>query len=399
MARIADEAPVVAGSYRDGRVVLLHAETGAILKALPQATGEAELWRLDIDRSGDLLALLTRDNRVWLWRWRTEEAPSVVATLPGELSTWKGWRFGAALEFGPQGERLLVGHVSGGALLLDRQGQTIATFGHEEPAAPEPGEAGLTDSGSAGPPDTETEVGFVDEDGRRWGVVHATGFDFPRSWSKDGARLALITGQGPCVFDTKDGKLLAAGIGPGDDRMESLALSPEGDHLVTGCYGGAIAKYEVATGTKVWSHVNEGSFGTGHDPGFNPISIGALRFSPDGGLVAATTTTGIHGVLLKASSGKVMWEGGHRGGRMGEPAEIVWMPKGNGFYFAYVSGVMAIAQVRLRKKPDPGFAGERGGARGTLPDLGWGGIGAYASSDVITAIDGESFEPLWFKGE
>ncbi|QDV08875.1 hypothetical protein Poly30_44300 [Planctomycetes bacterium Poly30] len=380
MVRIADEAPVVAASFADGRLLLLHARTKDVLKSLPAATGAAELWRLDMDRSGDLVALLTRDNRVWHWRWRTEDAPHVVATLSGELGTWEGWRFGAALEFGPAGKRLFVGHARGGALLLDGEEKAIVTFGDRGPASPQPGEA---------------DAGIVDEDGKKWRAVRATGFDFPRSWSKDGERLALITEGGCSVFSTDDGRLLASGIGPEDGSAESLALSPEGDHLVAGCYGGALVKYEVATGKEIWRHLNTGSMGMGHDPSIFPLSFGAVQFSPDGTLVSATTTTGIHAVLLRASSGELAWKGKHCGGRMGEPAEIVWQPDSKSFFFAFVSGVMSIHQVRLREESASGFAEEQTRAVGTLPDFGWDGVGVFNGSKAITAVSDADFRLLW----
>ncbi|QDV08866.1 hypothetical protein Poly30_44210 [Planctomycetes bacterium Poly30] len=109
----------------------------------------------------------------------------------------------------------------------------------------------------------------------------------------------------------------------------------------------------------------------------------------------ATTTTGIHAVLLRASSGELAWEGKHCGGRMGEPAGIVWQHDSKGFFFAFVSGVMSIHQVCLREESASGFAEEQTRAVGTLPDFGWDGVGVFNGSKAITAVSDADLRPVW----
>ena len=71
------------------------------------------------------------------------------------------------------------------------------------------------------------------------------------------------------------------------------------------------------------------------------------------------------------------------------------MPNNEGFYFAFMSGVTPIQQVRLHDDPIQGVAEELARVGGTLPDTGWHGIGVFASSVAITAVEPVTFERLW----
>jgi len=212
MVRIADKAPVVAVSVRGGALSMLHAGTGEILKEVEDPLPGAEVWRLDLDASGDLVALLTRDSRVWLWRWREEEAPTQSATLPAHVDTGYRWRFGATLEFDPTGMRLLAGHGKGGALLLDRAGETLAAF------LPSNGEG----KGGAAPRegDGAQEPRALD---RRLGQNNHWFQGLNHAWSESGGQLALATSRGTSLFRTSDGAELASGLLPADG-VESLCL-------------------------------------------------------------------------------------------------------------------------------------------------------------------------------
>ncbi len=370
MVRIADEAPVVVGALRSGDLHVLHAKTGEPLKGVADPFSGAEIWRLDIDASGELVAALTRDNRVWLWRWRRDEAPKVVVVLPGKEAASNGFRFGAMLQFDPTGERWIVGHGDGGARLLDRRGEVVASF---RPAVPR----------SEG-------HGGVGERCVAWsmtGLAHA--------WSRSGKRLALATTHGPCIFRAADGQELASGFFTDDAAVESLALSGDGTRLVCGRYRGLVTMHDVTTQKELWSFEHHCPIWGPHDGEWSSLGIGALQFSPDEFLLAATSITGVCGIVLDPTTGKPYWTGGHSGGRMGEPAAITWLPGGRGFFFAFVSGVMPIQQVRFEKPEHEEFASQPTRERGTPVDVGWEGVGVYVSVEAICAVDAASFRRLW----
>ncbi|MEL6905031.1 MAG: hypothetical protein AAFP22_06475, partial [Planctomycetota bacterium] len=352
--------------------------------SLRRPVADAELWRLDVDPSGERVALLTRDNRVWLWNWRVDEAPKVVATLPGEISGGVKYRFGAALEWGPRGKRLLAGHGYGGVLLLDREGETRLSF-TDEPAARPRDDAESTPSEEAGgEPEPE-----------KWRAIHATGFDLPRAWSPDGGRLALASARGPLLFDAGTGEEVASGFDLVDGPIESLALDAGCARLLVGQHGGVVSLHDIATKERRWSYAFIDPFWGGHDPQWNPMGVGAVEFSPDGELVAATFNSSVYAVLLGAKTGEQLWTGPQCGGRMGEPSAVVWESDGRGFFHAFVSGVMPVRQVRLTSGEGGGFAGQIDRDRGTLPDIGWNGLAVHVTPKEIRAMDPSTWKPRW----
>ncbi|MEM8712474.1 MAG: WD40 repeat domain-containing protein [Planctomycetota bacterium] len=371
MARIADEAPVCLVHERFGDLALCGAETGANLKSIEEDTLGSAVWQVDLDPSGDLVALLTEDLQVWLWRWRSESSPQPVAKLEAKGEVWHGWRFGAVVEFSPSGDRVLAALPRGEVLLLNRAGERVPL------GVRATSETSATGDGSDG-----------------HGTLRGA-FALPHAWSSDGKRLALVRQSSACVFGALDGRVMTRFPDNPSAPMESVALDADGSRLAIGRYGGVIQGYDVESASEIWSYTFAETLMGGHDPQWNPIGFGDLEFSPNGALLAATSTTSIHGILLDAASGEALWSGAHQGGRMGEPAAIRWQPGSTGFYFAFVSGVMPIVRVAIEEQEEGMIVKERTLERGTLPDIGCGGTGIYVTGTTARSIEAASHSALW----
>lgn len=379
-AVIAEDAPVIVAFDREGTLFVLDAEDGEIRRRIGAGAFGGPVWLFDLDPSGECVAALTEDNRVWLWDCRKVEPPRVIATLPGGLPHRTGRRWGGCVEFSPGGKRILVGHGEGGVLLLDRDGRAVATYHSQDDARV---------------PKTTTV----------WRTVHAAGWVTPRAWTRDGSRFALSTDVGPCVFDAASGEVLHSGLDVPDGRVECLAFDPSGALLASGHYRGEVALTRVRTGKRIWTHVHEDPILGVHDGGLSLIGVGGLEFSPDGRLLAATVNTSIHALLLDAGDGRRRWLGMHFGGRMGEPATVCWAPDGASFYHTYISGG-TVGHVRLGAGDDGSSSEDPADLRveerrawsdlyATLPDIGWNGVGVHVAKRLVLGIDAKAGRRLW----
>lgn len=376
---IADSEPVVAYLDSEGVLAIVDARSGEVRKESSESFPSG--WNLDLSPDGRCVALLTRDDVIYSWTWQDEESPREAGKLAGEPAIWKKWRFGCRVEFSPDGRRLFVARPRSDRLLLDASGERVAVIPREDVSVPK----------------EPTESGYR--------VIHASGFDVPLAWSRDGARLAVVTVGAPRVHSSETGERLDLDLEPFEPLAESLAFSPDGKALVAGHHTGRVVRWNLETGKKDWvfEHVDP-VFGV-HGGEWSSLGIGDLAFSPDGSELAATTITSIYALLLDPASGEQTWIGPHCGGRMGEPAVITWTADRSRFFHAYVSGVMPIQLVHPRANPvegvDPADIDrskaivQRDLGCGTPVDLGWSGIAVFGQGDRVVAFDTRTDEIAW----
>lgn len=377
---IADDAPVVVSYFKGRPLQVIDARDGRVERSIAEPLSNTRPWQVDVNPAGELIAILSWDNRVWLWKWRDEPLPRPVATLPGLLSPESQMRGAAIIEFAPGGDRLLVGHGLGGLLLLSSDGEWIATLheGRRRSDRPAMADRDDTNSSSAG-------NGLVEP--------RPSGWEVHRSWTSDGQVLALATIDGPCLFDAGTGERVASGFDIPGEALVSVALNAEGTRLATGHWTGIVTLHDARTRERLWTYTHIDPSSGGHGDWEN-ISVGDLAFGPDGDLLAVTVDTLIFGLLLDARTGERLWLGPPCGGRMGHPAGLVWFPSGHSFLFAYVS-IGEIWQVLL----GPGAPGAVATQVmreewGTLPDTGWNELAVYLTDHAVRAVD-PTWKTLW----
>ncbi|MEM9380925.1 MAG: PQQ-binding-like beta-propeller repeat protein [Planctomycetota bacterium] len=364
-AVIADDAPVVVALGRGGGLRVLAADDGQLLA---EAEGRrARGWALDVSPDGEAVAVLTRDNGIYLWRWRDRARPERVGPLEGRAEwTDSGFGFGGHVSFSPRGDRILVAHDSSDRVLLDRDGRVVARI----------------------PRRRATIENVAERDGR---PVLATGFDESVSWGPAGASFALVTEGRPVLHDASTGAPLEVDLDAYDSSVFVLALDPGGRRLAAGTHRGHVVCWDLVTGEILWDHEHRDPFRAPQD-----ISFGDVAFSPDGSWVAATTTPSIHALLLDAKTGQRVWIGPHRGGRMGEPALITWSLDGGCFYYSYMSRLGEVRRVAL--------GAEGPGSRppvqvdlmaGSPLDVGWSGLAVSATKEGVLARNGSTGELRW----
>ncbi|MEM1450945.1 MAG: hypothetical protein AAGI22_17635 [Planctomycetota bacterium] len=365
---LAEDAPAVVVLGRGGALRVLNAEDGELLA---EAMGwRARGWALDVSPDGELVALLTRDGRIYLWPWRDQEQPKPIGQLEGQAA-WANSRFGGHVSFSPSGHRILLSHDSSDRLLLDREGNVVAAI-----------------------PRQRHTIEVDDEDG--WRPVMASGFRDAVAWDPTGGSFALVTEGRPAFHDATTGAPLDVELSQHDESVLTLAFGPDGRSLIAGTFRGHVVRWDVESGEIVWDHEHRDPFWGLHDDNGYWIGLGDVAVSPDGAWVAATTTPGIHALLLDARTGERQWIGEFRGGRMGEPAPITWSRDSGCFYYAYLSGAAEVVRVVLGDESDR----KRSPLvielmAGPPLDAGWTGLTVGVTKEGVLARSGSTGELRW----
>lgn len=103
---------------------------------------------------------------------------------------------------------------------------------------------------------------------------------WPFSFSSDRSLVAYASSLTVVnVYSSRMGSVVATLTGH-TDRVSSIAFSLDGTRIATGCKGGPVRIWNISTGALLCSH-------TGHTGNF---WIGVVAFSPDGQLVASSST-------------------------------------------------------------------------------------------------------------
>jgi eukaryotic-like serine/threonine-protein kinase len=127
-------------------------------------------------------------------------------------------------------------------------------------------------------PDTGAQIASLKNDAMEGAAL---------SVSADGRWLAATGGDRLDVFETAGWQQVATIAGP---RIQSIAFDPAGQRLAVGTYDGAVAIFEIPSGTRVRSLREAGA------------SVDAVAFSSDGARVAAGTRDGTE-LVWDATSG------------------------------------------------------------------------------------------------
>ncbi len=324
---------VVAGS--EGTLLALSAYDGSeLVRWSPGPGSELQPWSVAVSPTGRTVALLSHDQRVYLWSPSSAAAPRHVATLPdGPGREVEGWTFGSFLEFSSTGEHILVGIGEVGALLLDAEGRTLLTLAK----------------------------------------LGGTMFQAPLAWSRDGRRFAAAVGTNVQVYDAATTAPLDVTLPQTRETVQSLALDATGSRLAVGTLGATVLELDLATGALRWqaSYSDElarrGSL-------YTHMGIQMLAYSPDGDWLAATTGSEVRGLVIEADSGRLHWLSEFHGARIGgEPAAIDWDLYSRDWTFGHVSGVMPLHRVQIRGGR-AGSVEEHELPCGSVPKRGHGGM-------------------------
>jgi len=342
----AAEAPVAAAITSDGQVATLDPSTG-----LPTATARLSPSpvRVALSPDGSRLAVLDADGGVHVGPSSLDSLERVTH-LTTTASPALQWSLGGALEFSPDGERLLVDVGAEGTALLGADGSLIARV-----------------------------------EGSRRGLSPAR-----VAWSPDGGWFAVRTDDGVALFDGDTGAPIDQdGIDleiPAGDDVRCLAVHPSGETLATGDGAGRIRLWDATSGDELrsWQH---------EDPmGFDPEQYVAwLAFDAAGERLAFTSCTGVFLGLLEADSDAPTRYSDYCDGRAGLPASIAWAPDGSSVWWSFATGGMKLHRMEL---DGAGRTGEPP-AIGGVPAFTTNGHGLVVSSGELRAFDGATWAPLW----
>lgn len=348
-AAVSPRGELAACADSSGAVTLVSARSGRDLRTWAHL--ESAVLELAFDPSGETLAVLSDDGRLHLGDVLGTAPPSAHAALAPEPAEDCGWAFGVDLRFDPTGERLLVAAPGRGARVWSAE------------------------RGDASP---------------RLALIRPTCGSGP-AWSADGSLLA-VSGRHVEGASANDVVFVEAESGrPRERRLTTpgplavVALHPDGERVATGHLDGKLRIWDLETGWQLFEH-------TYVDPIFGGGYVNALAFSPDGRTLACATGTGVVTFFVDVDSGRILWESGFHGGRMGEPFELHWAPDSGSIAYAFVSGGMAVRSLDVRG----GFRESRH-ARGAAPHLGADGLGVSARWGGFAGIDTRAGRTLWMR--
>jgi hypothetical protein len=331
---------VVAG-YRDGRVLVLDAQTGMRERELVQL--DDSVWALAATGDGERIAALSKGGRLVV----TSLAASNIRVTDGAVEAKDNdWPFGVLLAWDPLGERLLLADEHGDASLWSTAGDLLA----------------------------------------RW-KVEPNRWDVRAVWSPDGERILTAEGSVVRVRHGRTGEILHLAI-RAPAPIVTLALSPDGHWVATGHADGLGVVWDLATGVE---------FGRRRfvDP-FAPEpadEIASIAFSPDGEQLAWTTRQGSHAELTDLATFKLLWQSEYHGAHFGEPMPIAWSPDGARIWYAFAceGGELMTATAHRR-----GI--ERCFGLGGVPDFA-GDRGAFLCDGAAAVVDARMARMLWRRVE
>jgi len=269
IVRISADGKRIFADY-EGDIQIIDGKTG---DELIRHKGHVNAGALAVSRDGKLVAFGRND--IFLWQWETGEEPRKFVSLPragtelmkfspdgktlfiatsGDLVTT--WDVATGRQTGLRPLRMLSQNLS-----FSPDGKTIAVASSTRVLNPPEGGHVIDLLDAA----TWNEVGRLRLS--REGVEHVT-------WSKDGSRLAGVSGDRAWAWDVKSGKVLGPTKPGHEAQISAMAFGPAGT-LFTASHDGTIRSWDAVTGT----------------PGLVLIQdfwVPGLAVSPDGTLIAGS---------------------------------------------------------------------------------------------------------------
>ena len=368
---IAATSPVVAALAHDSTIRILNAEDGTVLKCAKAPAPEG--WSIDVSPDGRTVAVLSRDGAVRLWRWRDEEEPREVARVADKLAQRTEWPFGCEISFSPDGERLFVGYPIAERLLLSGEGEVIKHLARI----------------------SVPSITRLDPSLR---PINSSIFGVPYAWSPDGTRLAVVTEGRPALHDARTGAHLDIELEPFEPSAQCCTFDADGRTLTVGHDGGVVVAWDLETGKQRWTFEYEDPWFGKNGRELCSFGIGDVAYSPDGSLLAVTTTSGVYALLLDPATGEKFWMGADCGSRMGEPARITWARNSKSFFHAYVSNAMPLRHVLTQHaaaRAPACAAVERALRCGSPVDVGWNGLAVGVTQRHVEALHSTTAKVVW----
>ena len=261
-------------------------------------------WLLDLSTAGDWVTVFLADGSMRMGD------PSKLDQLQSVPSVTLVPRSGVKLLSSPDGERVIRANGGADGAIFNRDAERVGTI----------------------------------ED------IENTFFGPEIWWSPDGTTIATVRGK---KVEFHDGVTGARIDGKGENalrpslatpsRVYGFAYHPDGRRGATGHVGGLVILWDLATREELqrWEWA---------DPIFpdDEDFINELEFSPDGNRLAFTTGEGVHLCCVEPGVEGIRMSA-FCGGRMGEPAKIVWAPDSEMVWWTFVTGVMQLNRMGFRE--------------------------------------------------
>lgn len=340
------DALVAVAIATDGRVAALDVLTGQprAVQRLPRTP-----MRVAVSDDGCRVAILDDAGGVHIGSTSLEDLRRVTHLVaPGRKAM--RWPMGGALDFAPDGERLLVDVGAEGSALLDGEGALVARV---------PGRRGAFSPARL-----------------QWSPDGAwfAGFDGPRLWLRDGRTGAPL-----------EGAEVLGSLAVGEDAV-CFSVHPDGRTVATGHLDGRIRLWDLGTAQELRSWQHEDPMGFDADQW-----VAWLAFDPTGKRLAFTSCTGVFLGIIELDDSRPLRYSDYCDGRMGEPATIAWDQEGAAVWWSFASGAMELHRRQVdgvrRDAPAPG--------RGNVPAFDGEGHGLCVGSGRVVAFDAETWAFLW----
>jgi WD40 repeat protein len=334
---ITSDGQYVLAGYHDGRVLVLDAETGLLVRELSRHF--SAIWKLAGSPDSKRLAAISKSGRLSLWSIGGGRIRSLdTGMAPNE----DPYPFGVTLSWNPQGERVLLVGEHGDASLWSKTGDLVT----------------------------------------RWSIPPPS-WDLRAVWTPDSERVLTAEGNLVRARDGRTGELLSTPI-EADSPISTLAISPDGAWVVTGHAGGWGVLWDLERGTEFRRRQFV-------DP-FTPEpedEIASIAFSPDGTRLAWTTRQGSHAELTDVATFRLLWQSEDYGAHFGEPMPIAWSPDGARVWYAFVCGMDGLVTAQAHPRNVASCYGS-----GAVPDFACN-RGAFACDGGAAVVDARTARLLW----